>query len=42
MVICAWCKKQTTETWGGLCSICWDADEVRMSEQAQDWLEDRL
>lgn len=42
MAKCSWCKQDTPDTWGGLCGRCWDADEIRENEQAQDWLEDRL
>lgn len=41
MAKCSWCKEDSPDTWGGLCGKCWDADEIRESEEARDWLEDR-
>jgi hypothetical protein len=32
MAKCSWCKSDATETWSGLCSKCWDADEIREVE----------
>jgi len=33
MAKCTWCKKDAIQTFGGLCPICWDADEVREKEK---------